>query len=95
MSTARWEDLTPDVPIDRVGVRRLRVGFHVQFGNKLLRVDSQAHWEDLNAKVMQAWASLPAAHQIPLPRTDGVKPTDYTTVNCSGACYSTEEEVDE
>lgn len=61
-------------------------GFDVQLGVRVLRVDSEAHFDDLVVKAKQGFANLPPRRQIPA-RTDGVKPTDYTTVNCSGACF--------
>jgi hypothetical protein len=90
--TATWRLANTQVPMNTVTVHRCPEGFDVQLGTLLLRVDSQQHWEDLTAKVSASFASLPPRRPIPLPRTDSVKPTDYTTVNCSGACWGEEEE---
>lgn len=83
---------TPQVPLTRVTVlHRIPTGFDIQLGDLFLAVDSLQHWEDLNAKVVAEFANLGEPRQIP-PRKDSVKPTDYTTVNCSGACWGSEDE---
>jgi hypothetical protein len=91
--TARWQLRTPQVPLTRVLVlHRIPSGFDIQLGDLFLAVDSLQHWEDLNAKVVEEFGNLGERRPVPLPRKDSVKPTDYSSVNCSGACYGGDDE---
>lgn len=91
MSTARWRLLTADVPIARIRVMQVGDSFDVLLGEMALRVETEQHWADINEAVTGCFSALPAPRQIPLPRTDAVKPTDYLSVNCSGACWGEDE----
>jgi hypothetical protein len=84
--------MSSEVPMNRIRVMSSIGGFHVQLGDLVLWVTSKGHWEDIAEAVTECFQAVGAPRQIPLPRTDSVKPTDYTTVNCSGACYQGEDE---
>jgi hypothetical protein len=80
-----------DVPMNRIRVMSSVGGFHVQLGDLVLWVASERHWEDIAEAVGECFKAVGAPRQVPA-RTDSVKPTDYSSVNCSGACYGGEDE---
>jgi hypothetical protein len=77
--------------MNRIRVMSSIGGFHVQLGDLVLWVTSEGHWEDIAEAVTECFQAVGAPRQVPV-RTDSVKPTDYSSVNCSGACYCGEDE---
>lgn len=91
VTTAKVRLKSSDISMDSIAVFHGVGRVDVQLGPLLVEVGSEQHWDDVAAKVKQCFANLGEPRQVP-PRKDNVKPTDYSSVNCSGACYCGEDE---